>query len=168
MKDVAFMGPSSTKGATIARAQAGDEGDRLPMPVRNMIDQSNAARAAASKPHHGGVGRGLVDEHQTAGSNMPCSRIQRRRARATSARFCSAARRLFLKLILCRSKKRHTALRLPAIRRLRIATTISSSIKSGCSAISPAKRPRAPPAARCRLLSAWPQCFPFRLSAASI
>src|SRR5207237_6235700 len=30
-----------------------------------------------------------------AGSNMPCSRIQRRRARATSARFCSAARRLF-------------------------------------------------------------------------
>ncbi len=28
-----------------------------------------------------------------AGSNMPCSRIQRRRARATSARSCSAARR---------------------------------------------------------------------------
>src|SRR5262247_2763824 len=30
-----------------------------------------------------------------AGSNMPCSRIQRRRARATSARSCSAACRLF-------------------------------------------------------------------------
>src|SRR4029453_4723195 len=30
-----------------------------------------------------------------AGSNMPCSRIQRRGARATSARPCSAARRLF-------------------------------------------------------------------------
>ena len=30
-----------------------------------------------------------------AGSSMPCSRIQRRRARATSARFCSAACRLF-------------------------------------------------------------------------
>ena len=30
-----------------------------------------------------------------AGSNRPCSRIQRRRARATSARSCSAARRLF-------------------------------------------------------------------------
>src|SRR5437660_947068 len=29
------------------------------------------------------------------GSNRPCSRIQRRRARATSARSCSAARRLF-------------------------------------------------------------------------
>ena len=66
MKDVAFIGPSSMKGATIARlAQAGDESDRLPMPVRNMIDQPNAARAATSKPHHGGVGRGLVDEHQS-------------------------------------------------------------------------------------------------------
>src|ERR1700716_2953613 len=30
-----------------------------------------------------------------AGSNMPCSRIQRRRAWATSARFCSAAYRVF-------------------------------------------------------------------------
>src|ERR1700729_1992142 len=30
-----------------------------------------------------------------AGLNKPCSRIQRRRARATSARSCSAARRLF-------------------------------------------------------------------------
>jgi hypothetical protein len=32
-----------------------------------------------------------------AGSSRPCSRIQRRRARATSARCCSAARRLFFK-----------------------------------------------------------------------
>src|SRR3984893_7341251 len=32
-----------------------------------------------------------------AGSSMPCSRIQRLRARATSARCCSAARRLFFK-----------------------------------------------------------------------
>src|SRR5260370_20605310 len=32
-----------------------------------------------------------------AGSSMPCSRIHRRRARATSARFCSAACRLFFK-----------------------------------------------------------------------
>src|ERR1035437_5937300 len=30
-------------------------------------------------------------------SSRPCSRIQRRRARATSARFCSAARRVFFK-----------------------------------------------------------------------
>ena len=30
-----------------------------------------------------------------AGSNMPCSRIQRRRARAMSARFCSSANKVF-------------------------------------------------------------------------
>ncbi|MGA8616672.1 MAG: hypothetical protein WB760_34235, partial [Xanthobacteraceae bacterium] len=47
---------------------------------------------------------------------------------------------VFLKLILCRLKKRHTALRLPAIRRLRIAATISSSVKSGCSAITARKK----------------------------
>ena len=32
-----------------------------------------------------------------AGSNMPCSRIRRRRSRAASARFCSAAYKLFFK-----------------------------------------------------------------------
>src|SRR6516165_4476860 len=32
-----------------------------------------------------------------AGSNMPCSRIQRRRARITSMRFCSAAYKVFFK-----------------------------------------------------------------------
>jgi hypothetical protein len=40
-----------------------------------------------------------------------------------------------LKLIPWRAKNRQTALRLPAIRRLRIAATTSSSVKSGCSAI---------------------------------
>jgi len=75
-----------------------------------------------------------------AGSNMPCSRIQRRRARATSGRSCSAARRLFLKLMPWRTNSRQAALRLPAIRRLRIAATISSSVRSGCSAISASKQ----------------------------
>ncbi len=42
--------------------------------------------------------------------------------------------------MLCRLKNRHTALRLPAIRRLRIATTISSSVKSGCATISVSKK----------------------------
>ena len=42
---------------------------------------------------------------------------------------------VFLQLILYRSKKRQTALRLPAILCLRIATTTSSSVKAGCSAI---------------------------------
>jgi hypothetical protein len=48
-----------------------------------------------------------------AGSSM------RRRARATSARCRSAACRLFLRVMLCRSKKRQSELRLVRIRRLR-------------------------------------------------
>src|SRR5215813_6276820 len=40
-----------------------------------------------------------------AGSNRPCSRFQRRRARATSARSCSAARKLFFEGDLVALKK---------------------------------------------------------------
>src|SRR5215813_4955969 len=43
-----------------------------------------------------------------AGSNMPCSRIQRRRARATSARSCSAACRLFFESNLVTLKEAWT------------------------------------------------------------
>ena len=46
----------------------------------------------------------------------------------------------FLKPIPCRSNKRQTALRLPLIRRPRIAATTSSSVKSGCSAIKPNRK----------------------------
>ena len=42
----------------------------------------------------------------------------------------------FLKVMSCRMKKRDKALRLPTIRRLRIAATASSNVRSGCSAIS--------------------------------
>ena len=78
-------------------AQAGDESDCFPMSMRNRCDQPLSARATTSKPHHVCAGSGLVDKHQPSGSRMPCSRIQRRRARATSPRFCSAACRLFFK-----------------------------------------------------------------------
>src|SRR5262245_21532851 len=40
-----------------------------------------------------------------AGSNRPCSRIQRRRARATSARFCSAAYRVFFEADVAASEE---------------------------------------------------------------
>src|SRR5262249_58180991 len=46
----------------------------------------------------------------------------------------------FLRRILRRQKKRRTALRLPPIRRLCMATTISSSVRSGCRAISANKK----------------------------
>ena len=48
-----------------------------------------------------------------AGSRNPCSQIQRRRALPTSARCCSAARKLFLTVMLWRAKKRQSAERLP-------------------------------------------------------
>lgn len=121
-------------------ANPSHEGNRLPMPLWHATDQSLAALISRSPRRQRPRSRTMLVEVEVswintrrAGSNIPCSRIQRRRARATSARSCSAARRLFfLKLIPWRVNNRQTALRLPAIRRLRIATTISSSVKSGC------------------------------------
>jgi hypothetical protein len=43
-------------------------------------------------------------------------------------------------VIFCRSKNRQTALRLPAIPCWRMATTISSKVKSGCLAASASKQ----------------------------
>ena len=68
-----------------------------------------------------------------AGSNMPCSRIQRRRAGHVRSLLLRRAQ-AFLKLIPWRANNRQTALRLPAMRRARIAATISSSVRSDCSA----------------------------------
>jgi len=45
-------------------AQAGYQGDRLPMPVRNGADQSFTAVATAPQPHHLGAGASFIDEHQ--------------------------------------------------------------------------------------------------------
>jgi len=66
-----------------------------------------------------------------AGSSRPCSRIQRRRARATSAPLPFAARRLFFKGdVMDGSKNRHSALRLLRIRRLRNAASSSLKVES--------------------------------------
>jgi hypothetical protein len=46
-------------------AQAGYEGDGLPMPVRRVANQSNAPWASTVEPHHLGAGSGLVDKHQS-------------------------------------------------------------------------------------------------------
>jgi hypothetical protein len=64
---------------------------------------------------------------------------------------------------LRRSKNRHTALRLPGMRFFRIAATISSNVKSGCSTISPNSIPQA---AKCCRHSAWPQRCRFLPTAA--
>ena len=116
-------------------AHSDNQGDGLPIAVGNGPDQSFAPRATAPKSHQAGAGGGLVDEHQSCGIKQtllanpapPCPRHVRpfllRRAQA-----------FFLTVTLCRSKNRQTAVRLPGIRCLRIATTISSKVRSGCSA----------------------------------
>jgi len=69
-----------------------------------------------------------------AGSSMPCSRIQRRCARATSARCRSAACRLFFTGDVVPTKKRESALLLVRIRRLSSSTSVSFKVRSGRSA----------------------------------
>src|SRR5262245_27660217 len=74
-----------------------------------------------------------------AASNMPCCRIQRRRARAISARFCSAAYKVFFEADVPSLKEppHRAAAAWDAF--FRMAATISSNVKSGCSTISPSK-----------------------------
>src|SRR5208283_1259310 len=93
-----FIGPSSTKGATIAR--------RRKPAIKVIVFQCPCGTWSIKRTPRGQRPRSrtmavLVEvssiNTSRAGSNMPCSRIQRRRARATSARSCSAARRLFFK-----------------------------------------------------------------------
>ena len=111
------------------------------MTVRCVTNQSNAPWTSTVEPHHLGAGGGLVDKHQSCGvkrallSNPASSRV------GDVGRACSAARRLFLKVMSCRMKNRDKALRLTAIRRLRIAVTASSNVRSGCSAISANNQP---------------------------
>ena len=112
--------------------QAGDKRNYFPMPLRRIADQPLSARTATAQRTMLVLVQVSSINTSRAGSNMPCCRIQRRRA-GDSARFCSAAYKLVLKLMFRRSKNRHTALRLPGMRFFRMAATISSNVKSGCS-----------------------------------
>src|SRR3979490_2963113 len=76
-------------------SQAGHEGDRFPISERNTADQSDASGSPPLRRTRLVLTAVSSINTRRAGSNMPCSRIQRRRARTTSARSCSAARRLF-------------------------------------------------------------------------
>src|SRR6516164_2947444 len=93
-----FIAPSSTNGATIPSW-------RKPA-TKVIVFQCPCGTDATSRSprRHRPLSRTIfvlvaVSSINTsrAGSSMPCSRIQRLRARATSARFCSAACRLFFK-----------------------------------------------------------------------
>src|SRR3974377_2458083 len=77
--------------------QTGNKGDRFPMSVWDRCDQSLAGgQRPLSRTMFVLVAVSSINTSR-AGSSKPCSRIQRRRARATSARFCSSACRLFFK-----------------------------------------------------------------------
>ena len=95
-KIVPFIGPSITKGATIPSW-------RSPT-TRVMVFQWPWGTDPTNRSPRGQRPRSrtklvlvAVSSINTnlAGSSRPCLRIQRRRARATSARSCSLARRLF-------------------------------------------------------------------------
>ena len=153
------MAPSSTNGAVMPRCRG--------PPTKVIVFQcpcrhSRRRSPCGARPRSRTIAVLVqVSSMNTGrpGSNMPYSRIQRPRAQATSARFCSAAYRVFLKLKLRRAKNRHTALRLPAIRRLRVAATISSSVRSGWLASDPTEYPRAAPAVKCcRRLALLQRC----------
>ena len=49
----------------LVMAQACDEGDRLPMSMRRVIDQSLAAWATSSRSDHVGADRRLIEKHQS-------------------------------------------------------------------------------------------------------
>ena len=89
------MAPSITKGAVISSRRS------PATKVRVFQVQAGRARSTARRAGSGlAAGHGRFTQVSSmktsrAGSNRPCSRIQCRRARATSARCCSAARRLF-------------------------------------------------------------------------
>src|SRR3974377_824300 len=93
-----FIAPSSTNGATIPSC-------RKPA-TKVIVFQCPCGTDATSRWRRGErtlsspmfvlVAVSSINTSR-AGSSKPCSRIQRRRARATSARFCSSACRLFFK-----------------------------------------------------------------------
>ncbi len=105
------MAPSTTIGATTARRRAA---------TKVIVSHLPSGTAPITRTPRGARPLSLtmfvltaVSSINTsrAGSSIPCSRIQRRRARATSARWRSAACSTFLSVMLCRSRKRQSGFR---------------------------------------------------------
>src|SRR5215469_10024217 len=90
------------------------------MAVGNGPDQSFAPRATAPKSQ-----RDQADLACESSAAVPAPR---------PPVLAPSRAGFFLTVTLCRSKNRQTAVRLPGIRCLRITTTISSKVRSGCSA----------------------------------
>src|SRR6516164_4517237 len=65
------------------------------MPLRHTANQALTARATTAQPHHLGIGGGLVNEDQPGGIKHALFSHPAPARPPTSARSCSAARRLF-------------------------------------------------------------------------
>ena len=89
-----------------------------------------------------------------AGSNMPCSRIRRRRARATSARSCSAARRAFFErdLVVKEATPRCDCQISCAGASHKLPRPASGQVAHRS---APVKTPHVPPTAKCSRRAAW-------------
>src|SRR5712691_771070 len=116
--------------------QGRHEGDRPPFSKRDMADQPDAARSPSPEPHHVGADRSLVDKHQPSGVKHA---LLSDPTSARSGHICSlpfhGLQTFFLRVMPCRSRKRQSELRLVRIRRRRNSATVSTKVRSGCSAI---------------------------------
>jgi len=72
-------------------AQAGDEGFRIPMPMRNRGEEPFAFAGATIKPGHFCRCPGFVNEDRRFGSNRCCPARRVIRASVTSSLSCAAA-----------------------------------------------------------------------------
>ncbi len=59
-----LIGPSMSNGASCPAAQGGDEGGRLPVPMRDLRPEALTARRPAIGARHVRLGPGLIDEDQ--------------------------------------------------------------------------------------------------------
>src|SRR6516164_4872540 len=116
--------------------QSGHEGDRLPSSKRNSANHPDATRGSPSQSHHVRADGGLVDKTPAGQDQAYLALVST--GGAPAPHLLAAVRLLaglFLRVMLCRSRKRQSELRLVLIRRLRSSATVSTKLRSGCRAI---------------------------------
>src|SRR3989442_5362415 len=100
------MAPSSTNGAVMPRCRRPPhEGDCFPMSMRRVVDEPLATRSTAAQPHHRSGRAGFVDEHQPRRVKHALLAHPAPAWGATSARFRSAAYRVFFKADVAASEE---------------------------------------------------------------
>ena len=168
MKDVEFIRPIQHEGCDHrATAQASDEGDRLPMPVRYMVGQPNATRAAAASRTMAVLVEVSDQTPVWLGQTCLVSHPAPPGADHIGSLLLRCAQTFFEADIvpLEEPPNRAAAAGDPALAHHR---NDSSNVKSACSAISPSKTAACASSGEMLPPLAWPQCFRFCLSAASI